>query len=87
LPAKSFKGQDQNVPLVGWPTILAAHKDIQPAVAYILTKAIVENKADLVKGHAGFKDFNPDDAWMVQSFGIPLHPGAEKYYREKKMLK
>jgi len=87
LQAKSFKGQDRIVPLVGWPTILAAHKDVKPELAYLLTQTIVENKSELIKGHAGFKDFTPEDAWKVQAFGIPLHPGAEKYYREKKMLK
>ena len=87
LPAKSFKGQDRDVPLVGWPTILVAHKDLKPEVAYLFTKAIVENKPELVKAHAGFKDFIPEDAWKLNKYGIPLHPGAEKYYRDKKMIK
>jgi len=87
LPAKSFKGQDRDVPLVGWPTILVAHKDLKPEVAYLFTKTIVENKPELVKAHAGFKDFIPEDAWKLDKYGIPLHPGAEKYYRDKKMIK
>ncbi len=84
LPAKTFKGQDQDVPLVGWPTILVAHKDLKPEVAYLLTKTIVENKEKLVKAHAGFKDFHPEDAWKLD---VPLHPGAAKYYRDKGMMK
>lgn len=87
LPAKTFKGQEKEIPLVGWPTVLVAHKDLKPEVAYILTKIVVENKAELVKAHAGFKDFNPDDAWKLDRYGIPLHPGAEKYYRDKGMKK
>lgn len=87
LPAKSFKGQDRDIPLVGWPTILVAHKDLNPDVAYLLTKAIVENKIELVKAHAGFKHFTPEDAWKINKYGVPLHPGAEKYYREKGMMK
>jgi TRAP transporter TAXI family solute receptor len=87
LPAKSFKGQDKDIPLVGWPTILVAHKDVQPEVAYILTKSIVENKPELVRGHSGLKDFMPEDAWKVSAYGILLHPGAEKYYRDKGMIK
>ncbi len=84
LPAKTFKGQDQEVPLVGWPTILVAHKDLKPEVAYLFTKTLVENKEKLVKSHAGFKDFNPGEAWKLD---VPLHPGAAKYYREKGMIK
>jgi len=87
LPAKSFKLQDKDIPLVGWPTILVADKDVKPEVAYILTKAIVENKPELVKGHSGLKDFIPEDAWKVSAYGISLHPGAEKYYRDKGMMK
>jgi TRAP transporter TAXI family solute receptor len=87
LPAKSFKGQDRDVPLVGWPTILLAHRELKPEVAYLLTKTTVENKEKLVKGHAGFKDFSPADAWKLDRYGIPLHPGAEKYYRDKGMMK
>jgi len=87
LPPKSFKGQDQDVPLVGWPTILIAHKDLKPEVAYMLTKTIVENKEKMVKAHAGFKDFHPENAWKLGDYGIPLHPGAEKYYKDKGMMK
>jgi len=87
LPAQSFRGQDRDVPLVGWPTILVAHKEVKPEVAYILTKAIVENKKELVKAHAGFKDFTPEEAWKIDRYGIPLHPGAEKYYKDKGMMK
>jgi len=87
LPAKSFKGQDKDVPLIGWPTVLVAQKDLNPEVAYLLTKTLVENKDKMVKAHAGFKDFHPEDAWKFEAFGVPLHPGAAKYYREKGMMK
>jgi TRAP-type uncharacterized transport system substrate-binding protein len=40
-----------------------------------------------VKAHAGFKDFKPEEAWKLDRHGIPLHPGAEKYYRDKGMMK
>ncbi|MBP1716155.1 MAG: hypothetical protein H6Q42_4358 [Deltaproteobacteria bacterium] len=88
LPAKSFRGQEKEVQLVGWPTTLVGHKDLSVDLAYVLTKTLVENKPELVKGHAALKDFIVDDAWKFQSFyGTPLHPGAEKYFREKGMMK
>jgi len=61
---------------VCFPTILIAHKDLKPEVAYLLTKAIVENKQILMKAHAGFKYSNPEEAWKLGNYGIPLHPGA-----------
>ena len=87
LPAKVFKGQDKEVPYVGFPTILIGHQDLEPQLVYLLTKTIMENKEALKKAHAGFKNFMPEDAWKFEKFGIPLHPGAEKYYREKGLMK
>jgi TRAP transporter TAXI family solute receptor len=87
LPAKVFKGQDKEVPLVGFPTILIGHKDLKNEVAYLLTKVLMENKAELGKGHAGLKDFSPEEAWKLEQFEIPLHPGAKKYYQEKGFIK
>jgi hypothetical protein len=56
-------------------------------VAHLLTRTIIENKKELVKAHSGFKDFLPEEAWRFDQYAIPLHPGAEKYYREKGMMK
>ena len=86
LPAKTFRGQDKDVPVVGWETCLVGHKDLKSEEAYLLTKTIMEQKANLIKAHAGFKHFNPEDAWKIKE-DVPLHPGSEKYYREKGMLK
>lgn len=87
LPAKTFKGQDQAVPMVGYPSILIVQRDLNPELVYVLTKAIVENQQQLVKAHAGFKNFIPEDAWKMIKIGIPLHSGVEKYYRDNGMMK
>jgi TRAP transporter TAXI family solute receptor len=87
LPAKAFKGQDQEVRGVGFPTILIAHREMKPELAYVLTKTLIEKKSELVKAHAGFKDFLPEEAWKFERYSIPLHPGAEKYYRQTGMMK
>jgi TRAP-type uncharacterized transport system substrate-binding protein len=75
------------VPLAGWSSVLLALKSLQPEVAYQLTKALVENKEQLVKGHAALKNFKTEKAWMFHPYNTPLHPGAEKYYRDKGMIK
>jgi TRAP-type uncharacterized transport system substrate-binding protein len=56
-------------------------------VAYAVTKALCENRDALAKGHAGLKYFNPQVGWKPENLGIPLHPGAEKYYKEKGWMK
>ncbi|MBI2370270.1 MAG: TAXI family TRAP transporter solute-binding subunit [Deltaproteobacteria bacterium] len=86
LPAKSFKGQNEDVPSVIFPTTLIARADLPELVTYAITKAIVENKDALVRAHAALRDFDPKAAWQPQKNGLPLHPGAIRYYREKGLM-
>jgi TRAP transporter TAXI family solute receptor len=87
MPANTFKGQPEPVATVGFPTVLITNKELPDAVAYTVTKAIIDNKEALVRGHAGLSQFDPTTAWQPDKVGIPLHPGAEKAYREKGWMK
>ena len=82
-----FKGQKGPTKAVDLGTMIIAHKSVTDDIAYLVTKTIVENKADLVKAHQAFSEFKPEDAWKPENNGIPLHPGAERYYRERGWLK
>jgi TRAP transporter TAXI family solute receptor len=82
-----FKGQKGATKSVDLGTHIIAHKDVPENIAYIVTKAIVENKEKLVERHQGWSDFKPEDAWKPENNAIPLHPGAVKYYRERGWLK
>ena len=87
MPPETFKGQTEPVSTVGFPTVLITNKDLPEPVAYTVTKAVIENKDALVRGHAGLAEFDPRTAWQPEKVGIPLHPGAEKAYREKGWMK
>jgi uncharacterized protein len=87
MPANTFKGQPEPVVTVGFPTVLITNKELPEAVAYTVTKTLIENKDALVRGHAGLSEFDPKTAWQPDKVGIPLHPGAEKAYREKGWMK
>ena len=56
-----------------------ARDDIPEQSAYDLAKAIDENHRAL-KWFIRVYTYDPETVW--QNFGVPLHPGAEKYYRE-----
>ena len=46
----------------------------------------VDENAEFLKTvHSSFKTFDPNT--MCQGTGIALHPGAEKFYREKGLIK
>jgi uncharacterized protein len=87
MPANTFKNQPEPVHTVGFPTVVITNTDLPEPVAYTITKTIIENKDALVRGHAGLGAFDPATAWRPEKVGIPLHPGAERAYREKGWMK
>jgi len=87
MPAGMFRGVEKDTPTVGFPTVFITHKDVDPELVYLVTKTIGENKAALVAAHKGLSKFEPSAAWKPELVGLPLHPGAEKYYREKGWMK
>ena len=87
MPPGTFKGQSQPVLAVGFPTVLITNAALPEPIAYTITKTVIENKEALVRGHAGLADFEPQTAWKAENVGAPLHPGAERAYREKGWMK
>src|SRR5437870_7466126 len=54
-------------------------------LAYTITKAINDNIDRVRKIHASMADYDPSKGHL--HLGVALHPGAERYYREKGWLK
>ena len=84
LPAGSFHGQDKDIPTLGWSTSLDTTTGISEDIAYLVTKAVVEGKDQLAAAHNSLQDF--DRSTAARKVGIPLHGGAERYYREMGLL-
>jgi TRAP transporter TAXI family solute receptor len=61
-----------------------AREDTPEKAAYDLAKAIDENHSAL-KWFIRVYTYDPGTVW--KNFGVPLHPGAEKYYREAGYIK
>lgn len=81
-----FKGQKGPTWGADFGTELIARDDLPDAVAYQIVKTFMDKRADLVKAYPAFKAFNPKDAAKAENTGIPLHPGAIKYYKENGMM-
>lgn len=83
LPAGMFKGQKKDVVIIGFPTCLLAREDIPSEVVYTILKSIVENKEKIQAAYKAFEAFDPKTAWKPEKVGgVPLHPGAKKFYKE-----
>jgi TRAP transporter TAXI family solute receptor len=87
MPPDTFRGQSKPVSTVGFPTVLITNRDLPEPIAYTVTKTVLESKDALVRGHGGLAAFDPPTAWQPDKVGIPLHPGAERAYREKGWMK
>lgn len=80
---QSFKGQSGPTRAADFGTNLIANKDMPDDVAYAITKAIIENRDAIVAENKAMAGFVAKDAWRPENVGIPLHPGAARYYRER----
>ena len=81
LPAGTYKGIDEETKCVAVKAVLVASEDLNEDVVYELVKAMYENQTELAAGHAKFQYLSIENALAGQG-DTPLHPGAEKYYRE-----
>ena len=84
LPANTYKNTPP-VETLAVMAIWATHDGLSDQMAYEVTKALYENTETLGQVHPKGKEIALKTA--LQSISIPLHPGAEKYYREKGVLK
>jgi TRAP transporter TAXI family solute receptor len=84
LPANTYKGQDADVQTVAVMAVWATHADVDENIIYEVTKALYENTETMAKVHPKGKEITLETA--LKSVSIPLHPGAERYYREKGLI-
>ncbi|TRO13448.1 TAXI family TRAP transporter solute-binding subunit [Ectopseudomonas mendocina] len=80
IPAGTYDGQDADVPTVAITNILVTHEGVSDEVAYQMTKLMFDNLGRLGTAHSAAKDIKLETA--AKNLPIPLHPGAERFYKE-----
>lgn len=80
IPAGTYDGQDSDVPTVAITNILVSHDGVSDDVAYQMTKLMFDNLDRLGNAHSAAKDIKLEGA--AKGLPIPLHPGAERFYKE-----
>ena len=84
IPAGTYQGQDKDVETAAVTNILVTHSDVTDDTAYQMTKLMFENLEELKAAHKAASDIKIEEA--IKNLPIPLHPGAEKFYKEKGLL-
>jgi len=85
IPAGTYEGQAEDVATTAVGNFLVTHDGVSEETAYQMTKALFENLDKMAAAHAAAKAIKLEAA--LEGMPIPLHPGAERYYREVGVLK
>jgi TRAP transporter TAXI family solute receptor len=86
-PGTYPKAVNGNEPIVSatMGTTITVSSKMANDLAYTLTKTINDSPDRVRKIHGSLADYEPSKGYLY--LGVPLHPGAERYYREKGWLK
>lgn len=84
IPAGTYKGQDYDVKVLQVGNDMIVNKGVPEDVVYKMVKTLFENAEELYDVHPVAKQLKPENGVKT---AIPLHPGAEKYFKEVGALK
>jgi TRAP transporter TAXI family solute receptor len=87
IPAGTYAGQKDDIDTAAsWATMTVSDK-MDNELAYRLTKVMWDNIALAAEASAEIKMFMKLETATAAMAGAKLHPGAERYYREKGIIK
>lgn len=84
VPAGTYKGVNESAQTVAVVASYIVAESLDEDLVYDMTKALFENADEITIGHPKGAELDP--AYSVSSISIPMHPGAEKYYKEVGVL-
>lgn len=82
IPAGTYKGTDVDISTITQNKVTICHKDAPEELVYTMTKLVFENLSRLRTVHIDYTFLKPETAVKGWPSEIPLHPGAERYYKE-----
>ncbi len=85
VPANTYKGITEETKTPAVMAILVTNDSVSEDMIYQFLTAMFDNLADIAAVHAKGKEITLEGA--LNGLTCPLHPGAEKFYREKGILK
>lgn len=85
IPAGTYKGIDTDTQAIGHSTEVIARVGLPEIVAYNFVKALMENLDEVQSLTPSFAKYFSKE--MAPKTMVPLHPGAERYYREIGVIK
>lgn len=81
IPAGTYPKQDKDIKVPGFAAHIVVSCKLPEDVVYGMAQSIAENIATLGSVGKAIAGLTPQ--YMATDIGVPLHPGAAKYYKEK----
>ena len=85
MPADPYKGVKGGFRTIGGAVILVARKGLSEEAGYRIVKAFYENLDGIKADMKQLREAQAKDA-LTGNKGLPVHPGAARYYKEKGMM-
>ncbi|MCO6391048.1 TAXI family TRAP transporter solute-binding subunit [Aliihoeflea aestuarii] len=85
IPGGLYTGNDEDIPTYGVLATLVASTDVSEDAVYNLVKSVFDNFDAFRQLHPAFTNLEPE-SMVSDGNSAPLHPGAERYYREQGWL-
>jgi len=85
IPGGMYRGNDEDINTFGVGATFVSSTDVPDDVVYEIVKAVFENIDQFRSLHPAFANLDPE---QMASAGLsaPLHPGAERYYKEAGLM-
>ena len=85
IPKGTYKTTTSDVTTWGVKATFVTSSDVPDDVVYEVVRAVFENIDDFRALHPAFRNLDPK-VMVKDGLSAPLHPGAERYYKEKGLL-
>ncbi len=82
IPGGMYRGSDGDTATFGVGATFVTSADVSDDAVYAVVSSVFENFDDFKKLHPAFANLKPEEM-IADGLSAPLHPGAEKYYKEK----
>ncbi|MGM0584403.1 MAG: TAXI family TRAP transporter solute-binding subunit [Pseudomonadota bacterium] len=82
VPGGMYEGNPDDVRTFGVKATFVTSADVSEDVVYNVVKAVFDNFDRFKRLHPAFENLEPEQM-ISTGLSAPLHPGAEKYYKEQ----
>lgn len=86
IPGGMYRGSDEDTKTFGVRATLVTRADVPDEVVYQLVKGVFDDFDTFKQLHPAFANLTKEEMTSA-ALSAPLHPGAEKYFKEAGLLK